>query len=187
MYSKIKQIIIEAHKSFYIKTSGVESTKAKWNKIIFFEMMPAILSIYLILVPNLIVAKSIVVGYLLTTYSIFAGLLFSLIIVIVDKAKKIKENVNITKEEHFYYVKRYLRFSKHLITKISFTIILSLVLIVLSLSTQLNFGMHNVWLWLATHKSQIISFLIFYFTIQFIIMILQIVSEMYEVFLEEIK
>ena len=187
MISKIQQIIIEAHKSFYTETSGVKSRRGKFIKAIFFDLMPGIVSVYLVLVPNLIIAKSIVVGYLLTTYSIFAGLLFSLIIVIVDKAKKIKEKANVEKEERFYYVKRYLRFSKQLITKIAFTIIIALILIMLSLITQLNFGMHNISSWIAIHKPHIVSFLIFYFTIQFVLMILQIVSEMYEVFLEEIK
>ena len=122
----------------------------------------------------------------MTTCSIFAGLLFSLIIVIVDKAKKIKETKSEIIESEFYYLSRYLRFSKHLITKIAFTILVSLLIIVLLIFANLKLGIGSLIPLLADTKKYIVSFFVIYFSIQFIYLIVNIISDMYDVFLEEI-
>ena len=188
MNLKIKQIFIESHKALYTEDNGTVSSKKKALKIIFFDVLPLLIALYLIWSNNILKTESALINNILTICSIFAGLLFSLIIVIVDKAKKIKEEKSTKKEHDFYFLKRYLRFSKHLIVKISFTIIISLLIIVFAILINLNFGLGNMIPWgAAIYKNHFLSFFIYYFSIQFILLILDIVSDMYDVFIEEIK
>ncbi|SFF19381.1 hypothetical protein [Sunxiuqinia elliptica] len=186
MNIKVKQILKEAHKALYTEDTGDVSTIKKIVKIFVFDLFPGLVAIFLIFTDNILDSSSSLIGSILTTCSIFAGLLFSLIIVIVDKAKKIKETKNEEVLSEFYYLKKYLRFSKHLITKISYTILISLLVIVFSAFLNLNFGLGKYISFVSTYKLHIISFFIYYFSIQFILLIIDIVSDMYDVFLEEI-
>lgn len=187
----ISEIIIETHKSLTRNKSNHKSKRILYRKIIFFDVFPLILGTILFLLGNSIFSNENLVSYLLTTYSIFSALLFSLIIVIVDKAKKLKETLSLESQENIQYLKRYLLFSKNLITRISFTIVLSLILIFLLLLGTIEFsGLKKfvcdisrfIEIW-----AVVVSMLVFYFSTQFFILIFQIVSSMYSVFIEELE
>ena len=187
MNIRIFEIIRESHKSLFTELSGVVYARAKWAKIIVFDVLPGIVSALFISNSNLVNKDKEVMQYLLMTCSIFAGLLFSLIIVIVDKAKKIKDKPRGNNEGEFYYVSRYLRFSKQLITKISFAIIIALIVIIFGILGEINFGLTFIPEGISKFKNHIISFIICYFSTQFFLLVIHIISEMYSVFLEEIK
>lgn len=146
--------------------------------------MPGAVALFFLLKGNTIGSQGNFIDYLLLTCSIFAGLLFSLMVVIVDKAKKIKEVKDSKKENEFYYLRKYLRFSRHLITKISFSIFLALVIIIIVSCNNLTFGIKVSIL--NQLKPEIFTFFLFYFAIQFGLLILDIISDMYEVFKDEI-
>jgi len=186
MNLKVKHIVKAAHKALFTEISGTVKPKAKRNKILLFDILPGLIAFFIIFKGNFLVKDSAMINYIMTTCSIFAGLLFSLIIVIVDKAKKIKETKSDKVENEFYYLSRYLRFSRHLITKIAFTILVSLAIIILLILANLKLGIGNIIPILADTKKYIVSFLVIYFSIQFIYLIVNIISDMYDVFLEEI-
>lgn len=187
MNLKVKQIFIESHKALYTEDNGTVIQKRRIFKIFLFDILPFIAALYMVLSNNIIKGDSDLIANILTICSIFAGLLFSLIIVIVDKAKKMKEEKNQEKESDFYFLKKYLRFSKHLIVKIAFTIIVSLLIIVLSATINIDFHISTFLPKIAIYKGHFLSFFIYYFSIQFILLILDIISDMYDVFLDEIN
>lgn len=164
---------------------GLKDKGGLWRKILFFDLMPGIISLFIIISGNSIIKNDSLVNYILVTCSIFAGLLFSLIVVIVDKAKRKKDTKNPAIESEFYYLMKYLRFSRQLITKISFAIVVAFIDIVLIALLSLDFQIQHAFL--DTTTTVIIGFLIFYFFIQFGILILNIISDMYDVFTEEIS
>jgi len=156
---------------------------------------------YYYLIPFLISATFLLIGvsinseisnYFITAISIFAGLFFNLLLVVADKLnvrKKMLENDK--NEETINYVKKYTHFSEQLISQISYTIVISLSLIVLM------FLIHfKTWLPhsnLDTIKiiyrllKYILNGIIFYVGMQFIIMLFIILSSMYVMLLDDIK
>lgn len=165
-------------------TSGYFSTWRFLFVSIVFDIVPLILSIWIVKLGNTIYSRTEFIDYLLLSCSIFAGLLFSLIIVIVDKAKKIKEEKSTKNQDDFYYLSRYLRFSKELITKISYAIITCIVIILIICIRGIDLGVPISYL--VVNKPEILSLILFYFSIQFGILIINIISDMYAVFSEEI-
>jgi hypothetical protein len=186
MNLKVRHIIIEAHTALFTEISGIVKPKARFYKILLFDILPGLIAFYIVYLGNFFSKDSVMINYIMTTCSIFAGLLFSLIIVIVDKAKKMKETKSKDTENEFYYLSRYLRFSRHLITKIAFTIIVSLSIIILLIFANLKLGIGSLIPLFSDTKKYIISFCVIYLSIQFIYLIVNIISDMYDVFLEEI-
>ena len=186
MNLKVKDIVYEAHTALFTEISGTVKPKAKYYKILVFDVIPGLIAFYIVFMGNFLEKGAVITNYIITTCSIFAGLLFSLIIVIVDKAKKMKETKSGQVENEFYYLSRYLRFSRHLITKIAFTILLSLSIIILLIVANLKLGIGSLIPLLFDTKKYVISFFVIYLSIQFIYLIVNIISDMYDVFLEEI-
>ncbi|MCT4648460.1 MAG: hypothetical protein N4A74_25965 [Carboxylicivirga sp.] len=180
------EIATESHSSLCFNDKGKVTISSKIKKIALFDILPGAISITLILFGNLLTCNSNLISYLLTTYSIFSALLFSLIIVIVEKAKKQKETLKIEGQEDKEYLERYLRFSKFLITRISFTILIAFTLIITLIATQLTLNPFDLYL-LKGLKDPILSFLTYYLSVQFFFMVLLIISEMYSLFLEELQ
>jgi hypothetical protein len=184
MNFRIIEIFLNAHSSLYTDIAGIVKRKYKIRKIALFDILPGVIALLFVYNSNTIDKNSDLINYLLLTCSIFSGLLFSLMIVIVDKAKRMKEIKDETKEGEFYHLKKYLRFSRQLITKISFTILISLLIIILISCIKFSFGIEIEWL--TKSKIYVVSFLIYYFSVQFLILIINIISDMYDVFKEEI-
>lgn len=191
MWSKIK--IWEIRKDALLSLRKDYNGRIVKNKYIFLS--------YYYLIPFLISAIFLLIGvsinseisnYFITAISIFAGLFFNLLLVVADKLnirRKLLENDK--NEETVNYVKRYTHFSEQLISQISYTIVLSLSLIVLM------FLIHfKSWLpqWDIEYVSIIYKTLkyilngtIFYVGMQFIIMLFVILSSMYVMLLDDIK
>jgi hypothetical protein len=182
----LKEIIVNAHKSLYKDVNN--NTISLSAKVIGFDVFPGLLAGLIICLGNSINLLKDFSESLLTTFSLFSGLLFSLIIVLVDKAKSRKlDLIKNDNEESKNYLKRYLNFSEQLISQISFSIILSFVVIIILLCSQLKFD--NEWFNNSSIKMlqlYLSSFTLFYFSIQFIILLAVIISGMFSVFLEEI-
>ena len=182
----IVEIVRYAHKSLYTDINGNRSGLG-W-KLFLFDILPLLLAVLLIWLGNDLSVIEEISTYLFTTLSLFAGLLFSLIVVIVDKAKSKKLQITSQDEEVLNYYQRYMNFSEQLITQISFTILLSLGIILFLFGKQLEvdvgYSFHaEVCKW--TNRG--LDGLIYYFSFQFLIMLLIIISGMYSVFLDELK
>lgn len=182
----LKEIIVNAHKSLYKDVNN--NTISLSAKVIGFDVFPGLLAGLIIFLGNSINLLKDFSESLLTTFSLFSGLLFSLIIVLVDKAKSRKlDLIKNENDESKNYLKRYLNFSEQLISQISFSIILSFVVIIVLLCSQLK--LDNEWFnnsSIKTFQLYLSSFTLFYFSIQFIILLAVIISGMFSVFLEEI-
>jgi hypothetical protein len=131
-------------------------------------------------------------NYFITAISIFAGLFFNLLLVVADKLnvrKKMLENDQ--NEETVNYVKRYTHFSEQLISQISYTIVISLSLIVLMFLIHFKSWLPHCDLEYVkmTYKvlKYILNGMIFYIGMQFIIMLFVILSSMYVMLLDDIK
>lgn len=79
-------------------------------------------------------------GVIVSSLSIFAGFYFTLIVYVTDKTvNKIssRDNVNALTNDYKRFIKDYKDFSKSLISQISYSIILSLILIIVCFLTQI--------------------------------------------------
>ncbi len=187
MIKQVKNITIEAHKALYIDNGGYEEKNGMIKKILFFDLLPFVIGVVFVILGNVLKSDSPIVDNILIVCSIFSGLLFSLIIVIVDKAKKMKEETDVNLEAKRNYLKRYLRFSRHLIVKISYAIILSILIIVGCVTLSMNILPDDWMSFIQELKPTVVSLVIYYFSIQFLFFIVDIISDMYDVFIEEIK
>lgn len=166
-------------------------TNNRLSNSIVWVFIPIIISFSLVILGFFISDK--VVGYLITGLSIFAGLFFSLLMLIIDKANKKKEKYFYSNnEEDANYLKRYLNFSKQLISKIAHCIIISILIIIVLFCTQIynspNFFELSL---LEYYKRSVVLYLTnlytYFLIIRFVILLFIIVSEMYAVLYEELK
>lgn len=185
-------------KIFEIKKDALESLKKDYNGRIvknhsvslYYYMLPVIVSVIL-LVSKATITKDIA-NYFITGISIFAGLSFNLLLAVADKLNVKKRLLETDlNEETRNYVLRYRHFSEQLISQISYCIVISIVLILLMFLTHFRD-------WLPVTDNHIIKFgyyiskhilngSIFYFGMQFIIMVFVILSSMYVMLLDDLK
>lgn len=181
----IWEIIKNGHKSLYHEIDGYKGNVIV--KFLLFDLSPLIVSLFFVFFSNFHYKLEEFSSDILSGLSLFSGLLFSLIVVIVDKAKARKGSLLSSKnEEEKNYLSKYLLYSEQLITQISLSIIYSFSIIILLVLTQIQ--IENIPI-----PINIILFLYFagitlitYFSIQFFILILIIISGMYSVFINEL-
>jgi len=151
---------------------------------VMFIILPILLSVLMIYF-GIFVNKDLT-SLLVSGLSIFCGLFFSLIIVVVDKVNKRKEQLSSQEDEEVRnYIFRYVLFSKSLIAQISFAIIICIVIIlfILVLSVDFHF-ITNVLI--KKYGKLFCHFIVFVLSIQFLLILYLIVSSMYSMFLEDI-
>jgi hypothetical protein len=178
-------IIKQGRKSLYTNNSGYTEKNRLWQRLIFIDIAPLCLVIFP-LSNNLITDNKDLLNYGLTVISIFAGLMFSLIVVIADKAKarkiSIETTANTTDEESINAVNRYLNFASKTISQIAYTIIISLTLIGITLTSQLKVS-HNILFTIPQNAMYILKICantaLLYLGVQFFVMIVAIISKMY--------
>lgn len=164
--------------------------KNKSSFLTYYYIIPLLISVIFLLIGVSI--NSEISNYFITAISIFAGLFFNLLLVVADKLnirKKMLENDQ--NEETVNYVKRYTHFSEQLISQISYTIVISLSLIVLMFLIHFKTWLPHcdivyVKIIYKTLK-YILNGIIFYVGMQFIIMLFVILSSMYVMLLDDIK
>lgn len=187
---KIFEIRRDAINALYKDIRGVEVS----NKIIvklYYYFCPAIISILLFIL-GVKIDKDIS-SYLITGISIFAGLFFNLLVVVSDKMRQRKIFFNSDKEDKQNYAELYKNFSEQLTAYISYSIILSLTLIGLMFLTQIN--LNNAHFLLITknillffeHIKNLFNILVFFFGIQFLIILTIILSNMYIMLIDDIN
>lgn len=194
MWTKIKisEIRKDAIHSLYKDYNGrvIKKKRVIWW---YFYILPFIIMM-MMLGFHLFVNKDMA-SYFITGISIFAGLFFNLLLVVADKlnARKLLLE-NDTNEGTVNYVKRYRHFSEQLISQISYTIVLSIYIILLMFLTQFK----N---WFPLNENESREFLMFsvglfhylfngyvYFLgVRFLIMLFVILSSMYVMLLDDLK
>lgn len=139
------------------------SKKADFSDFLTFLILPAIISSLLLFFK--ICLTDAAIGIIITTLSILIGLLFNVIVLIFDiikrdGSKKIKNSV-----------------LKQLLSNISFTVLLSIFSIILTLFTYIN----NPTIRIIAHWSVFFSLSVFLFTV------LMILKRMYLLFMNELE
>jgi len=191
MWTKIK--VWEIRKDALLslrKDYNGRMVKNKTAFLIYYNIIPFLISVIFLLIGVSI--NSEISNYFITAISIFAGLFFNLLLVVADKLnvrKKMLENNQ--NEETVNYVKRYTHFSEQLISQISYTIVISLSLIVLMFLVHFKSWLphSDIEYVIIIYKAlkYILNGIIFYVGMQFIIMLFVILSSMYVMLLDDIK
>lgn len=189
MNTKITQIFKDALSSFQ-KDNNNRPYISFLSMVWLYFSVPGIIGFSLVFI-GLSVTPSIT-SYLITGVSIFAGLFFNLLIVVADKynlrKKELADNDN---DEIKNYLTRYHNFSKQLISQVSLAILLSILLIMLLFTA--NFHLLNE---SYSFKNMEISsdfliqardVVIFTLGIQFIGLLILILSKMYQMLLEDLE
>ncbi|SFD00750.1 hypothetical protein SAMN05421780_11913 [Flexibacter flexilis DSM 6793] len=181
----IAQIIKEAYKTI----------ESKNKRIFTFTLFPIMFAFFTVLFMKIKITKDYV-GIILSSLSIFAGFFFTLIVYVTDKAanKKREFNIKIDKqEEEKEALATYLEFCEKLIIQISYSIVFCIIIVFSVLTTQYDFCVldnydliviqNTVSEWI-TICCNIISIALIY---HFVVYLLLIVSNMYALFLNEVK
>lgn len=179
------EIIKNGHISLYHEIDGHKGSVRQ--KIIVFDFLPVVISFGLYFLTNFQSKLPEFSSDILSGLSIFSGLLFSLIVVIVDKAKTRKATLlSSENEEEKNYLTKYLLYSEQLVTQISLSIIYAFIVILLLILSLIRLENLNIPIEIMTIMSSIGIFLITYFSIQFFFLILLIISGMYSIFINDI-
>lgn len=191
MWTKIK--IWEIRKDALLslrKDINDRIVKDKFGVILYYNLIPLTIAIIFLIIG--VTINSEIANYFITAISIFAGLFFNLLLVVADKLNERKKIIIAdSDEETVNYVKRYTNFSEQLISQISYTIVLSLLLIVLMFLIHFKDWLPNFewqYIKLVYHSLKcVLNGMIFYFGVQFIVMLFVILSSMYTMLLDDIK
>ncbi|MDO6803655.1 hypothetical protein Q4595_14470 [Wenyingzhuangia sp. 1_MG-2023] len=130
-------------------------------------------------------------GILVTGISIFAGLLFSLLFIVTDKLNLRRVTLSTDKnEEVINYLKRYKSFAKKTIHQISYTILLSILLILLIFLNDypdwLNFECPYYSFIAKKYFGYSLKFFFYYSSLQFLYFLLTILASMFSMLSEDI-
>lgn len=188
---KIKDIRKEALHSLNHDSDG-RLLFSNLKKYSLYYVLPALISILLLLAQQFLSGDSI--AYFITGISIFAGLFFNLLLVVSDKMEKRKFLVNDPYEPTRNYAIRYRTLCENLISSISYTILLSIVLIVLMFISQTTLPVFN---FLEEHALKIekvnlilkyvFNFLCYVIGIQFIFFLVHILTGIYDILIHEMN
>ncbi len=170
-----------------ILKDGLHTVYNPIRRIFLLFIMPLALSSLIV-----IVFKSLFtdfyVSIVISSLAIFTGFFFTLIVYVADKAtnkkRELKDSIN---EEDERFLKKYLQFSERLITQISYSIVLSIIIIAITVLTQFNICIFEFSKHIELLYYNSISIIAFAAIFHFSICLLLIVSNMYALFLEEIK
>lgn len=168
----IKKIIIEHLNS--LKSSNAPNGKLSIAEIFCFIIFPFIFAV-------MFTWKKILneqdINTIITIFSIFAGLLFNLLILILDMVRKTKEMAKDENDANRYNIRKVLL--KETYANISFCIVLSLVLLCLSFIFVV--GVSNLLIKFS------ISVLVYYFIITFILTLFMVLKRIYSLLSHEFK
>lgn len=188
---KLNEIRRQAKESLEYRDFNA-NTKTKIY-LLYLYALPILFSLCLLFF-GLFIEKEIA-SYFITSISIFAGLFFSLLFIVTDKynvKKKNLEELAVKRDDETRnYLKRYKNFSIFLIRQISFTIILSVVLI-LSLSIIYFYPQFPkidccYWRYFKFAVKYFLNGIIYYWIAQFIVFLMIILSNMYIMLLDDIN
>lgn len=151
------------------------------GKIGIFFILPSILAL---VIGFLSLGGGIVFNYfdkVIEPIGIFSALLFSVLFIVVEHFLKRKEKLDFSKnEEDLQYLERYKDFTRNIVAVISFSIFIAGVVIFLALVLP-QIKISNTW-WIAVRNS-----VFCFFVIQYVIMILLVVKEMYAMLTDDIE
>lgn len=196
MFPKIKLIRIRkyAKESLYKDYSG--RIKNKRSVFLCLYLIPSFITILLLF--NGILVEKDFANFLATGISIFAGLFFGLLFIVNEKYNSRKqilsEDVN---EETINYLKRYKIFASQLVSQISYTICISIALIILNSIILLFYNIEISMSILIFKKYDLIEIvnwsllytingILFYLSAQFIYFILVILSSTYVMLIDDL-
>jgi|SRR5690554_2902080 len=182
----IIEIIKDGHRSLYTDIDGY--VRSKLSKILMFDILPLLIALLMVFLSNFSEKLSSFSSDILTGISIFSGLLFSVIIVIVDKAKVRKaEMIDNKNDEIKIHLSKYLLFSEQLVSQISLAIFTSFLVIISLISSLISIQNIDIPVFIIESLSFLGVVSIIYFSIQFFILLLVIISGMYSIFVSEIS
>ena len=164
---------------------GLSTIETTHKRILLLFIFPFAFGLFLEFYANINISIDYI-DVLISSLSIFTGFFFTLIVYVADKAANKKKIYRLEEnEEDKRFLNSYLTFTERLISQISYSIFLSIMVIAFSLISQLNLScLSNSICNAINHFLQI---LIFSMIVHFGIYLLLIVSNMYALFLEEIK
>ena len=188
---KLNEIRKQAKESLKYKDFNANSTTKVY--LLYLYLLPVLFALVLLSL-GLFIEKEIA-SYFITSISIFAGLFFSLLFIVTDKYNtkkdKLKELTEEGDKEACNYLIRYKNFSKFLIRQISFTIVLAVVLILtlsiiyfLPLFPQMD---SMIWKYFKLIAKYLLNGIIYYWSAQFIVFLIVILSNMYVMLLDDIN
>lgn len=157
----IKINIFEIVKQHFKTLENYNSKKIGFDDLFTFILLPVIISS--ILVYFEIDLKSNGINLLITTLSVLVGLLFNVIVIIFDIIRR--ENTEKIKNEIL----------KQLLTNISYSIILSILIIILTLLSSIEF-LHYLIIWI-----------VYFLLSNYFMTVIMIIKRMYLLFIEEIN
>ena len=196
MFPKIKLNLIrkDAKDSLYKDYSG--RTKNKRSVFLCLYLIPAFISIVL-LVNGILVEKDFA-NFLVTGISIFAGLFFGLLFIVNEKYNSRKQILSEdSNEETINYLKRYKIFASQLVSQISYTICISIALIIINSIILLFYNVKITMIMLILNKYDLIEIgnlslvyiingILFYLSAQLIYFILVILSSTYVMLMDDL-
>lgn len=160
------------------------------DKFLFFYL-PLIFSILLVILLNLKI-NSEYLNVIITSLSIFVGLLFSLLTLVFDLIKK--EKVLALNKDSTEHTKNKYQLLKEMFTNISFAISLSIFTIVISLTTQIKSDVLSNWFsdikyfnFITCFINKCLNIFAISFVLMFILTLLMILKRFYIVFKTEIN
>ena len=162
-----------------IISDGFKTIENSGKRFLVLILTPIIIGITISIYKDIEVNKDYI-NIIISSLSIFTGFFFTLIVYVADKAAN-KKN-----EEDIRFINTYLDFIEKLISQISYSIILSVIIICISLVSQLELpclidGKY------CHHFDLLITSIVISLIFHFLIYLLLIISNMYALFLEEIK
>lgn len=164
---------------------GLSTIEARGKRLMLLFVFPLLIGALLEFYAKINISKDYIDG-LISSLSIFTGFFFTLIVYVADKAANKKNQYRIEEnEEDKRFLNSYLTFTERLISQISYSIFLSILVIASSLLSQLK--LPCLVDGICEYINSGIEIVIFSLIVHFGIYLLLIVSNMYALFLEEIK
>ncbi len=207
MKTNIHEIYTETIKSLSSDVHG--RIKYVNDVILWIKLFPLLVSVFLLFVK--VYLNNTIINYLISFISIFAGLFFALIFIVSDKYNNRRNSKRFSDsdkndEENILYIKRYQKFAKQFVTQISYMILISIALIVLFVITSQLLSVENneyqeylkhllrggdseivIKISILRALKIIVHLCVYYLFIQYIIMLLLLVCNLYKMIIEDIK
>lgn len=170
-----------------ILRDGISSFSSRKKKFKYLLFIPLIIVVPAVEFFNLSI-DSDSTNTLISSLSIFTGFFFTLIIYVADKANNKKRDLKLSiQEEDQRLLKRYLDFTENLIIQISFSIVLSIIIIFILMFSQIDFNQFSELKEISFWLKKILDTMVFYCVVVLLIYLLLIVSNMYAVLLHEVN
>ncbi|MBI0399998.1 hypothetical protein [Cyclobacterium marinum] len=165
---------------------GFKTIQSRRKRFLLLVLIPSLVGALISFAKGYSISESYI-NIIISSLSIFTGFFFTLIVYVADKAANKKNDYRgKDNEEEKRFIDRYLNFTEKLISQISYSILLSIIIILLSLVSQLNIPCIFSGSFCLLVNTCLLA-LILSIIVHFMIYLLLIVSNMYALFLEEIK